>query len=166
MNDWAEQFAKELKKRENPQILGAILGTVIVPPPKLEISILNNSVIIKKCYILKNICQGYTRIIEIPEQTATGKAKGKGYTIGGTDTHDVVTDVTIQSVGMPSAEICFIDTLKAGDEVLLVVSPDNQTYFVIGKVPMGSITKMLITIQGITSCTNHTATEGGLSTRK
>ena len=125
---------EELKKRENPQILGAILGTVIAPPPKLEISILNNSVIIKKCYILKNICQGYTRIIEIPEQTATGKAKGKGYTIGGTDTHDVVTDVTIQSVGMPSAEICFTDTLKAGDEVLLVVSPDNQTYFVIGKV--------------------------------
>ena len=61
MNNWAEQFAKELKKRENPQILGAILGTVIVPPPKLEISILNNSVIIKKCYILKNICQGNTR---------------------------------------------------------------------------------------------------------
>lgn len=56
MNNWAEQFAKELKKRENPQILGAILGTVIAPPPKLEISILNNSVIIKKCYILKNIC--------------------------------------------------------------------------------------------------------------
>ena len=71
---------------------------------------------------------------DLPEQTATGKAKGKGYTIGGADAHDVVTDVTIQSVGMPSAEICFTDTLKAGDEVLLVVSPDNQTYFVIGKV--------------------------------
>ena len=73
----------------------------------------------------------------------------------------MVTDVTIQSVGMPSAEICFIDTLKSGFEVLLVVTPDNQRYFVIGKVPMGSITKMPITIQGITSCTNHTATEGG-----
>lgn len=130
MNDWAEQFAKELKKRENPQILGAILGTVITPPPKLEISILNNSVIIRKCYVLKNICEGYTRTIEIPEQTA----KGKGYTTGGADAHDVVTDVTIQSVGMPNAKICFIDTLQAGDEVLLVVSPDNQTYFVIGKV--------------------------------
>ena len=142
MNNWAEQFAKELKKRENPQILGAILGTVIAPPPKLEISILNNSVIIKKCYILKNICQGYTRIIEIPEQTATGTAKGKGTTNivndGGEGaiphSHTVITDVAIKTIGIPSAEICFEDTLKAGDEVLLVVSPDNQTYFVIGKV--------------------------------
>ncbi|MCI9355086.1 MAG: DUF2577 family protein [Firmicutes bacterium] len=140
--DWATTLAKELKQRENPQMLGAILGIVITPPPALKISILNGSVFITNCYILQNIVEGYTKIATIPEQTATGTAKGKGTTNivndGGEGaiphSHTVITDVAIKTIGIPSAEICFEDTLKAGDEVLLVVSPDNQTYFVIGKV--------------------------------
>ncbi len=140
--DWATTLAKELKQRENPQMLGAILGIVITPPPALKISILNGSVFITNCYILQNIVEGYTKIATIPEQIATGIAKGKGTTNivndGGEGaiphSHTVITDVAIKTIGIPSAEICFEDTLKAGDEVLLVVSPDNQTYFVIGKV--------------------------------
>ena len=140
--DWATTLAKELKQRENPQMLGAILGIVITPPPALKISILNGSVFITNCYILQKIVEGYTKIATIPEQTATGTAKGKGTTNivndGGEGaiphSHTVITDVAIKTIGIPSAEICFEDTLKAGDEVLLVVSPDNQTYFVIGKV--------------------------------
>ncbi len=50
--DWATTLAKELKQRENPQMLGAILGIVITPPPALKISILNGSVFITNCYIL------------------------------------------------------------------------------------------------------------------
>lgn len=142
MSDWAELFAKELKQRENPAMLGAILGTVITPPPALKISILNGSVFITSCYVLQNIVEGYAKIATIPEQTATGTAKGKGtaHTVsdGGEGasphSHDVTTDVAIKTIGIPSAEIYFEDTLKVGDEVLLVVSPDNQTYFVIGKV--------------------------------
>lgn len=140
--DWATTLAKELKQRENPQMLGAILGIVITPLPALKISILNGSVFITNCYILQNIVEGYTKIATIPEQIATGTAKGKGTTNivndGGEGaiphSHTVITDVAIKTIGIPSAEICFEDTLKAGDEVLLVVSPDNQTYFVIGKV--------------------------------
>ena len=140
--DWATAFAKELKSRENPQILGAILGTVITPPPKLKISILNGSVLLTKCYVLENLLNGFTKIATIPEQTATGTAKGKGTTTIVNDggecasphSHDVTTNVAIKTIAISSAEICFEDTLKAGDEVLLVVSPDNQTYFVIGKV--------------------------------
>ncbi len=139
--DWATTLAKELKQRENPQMLGAILGIVITPPPALKISILNGSVFITNCYILQNIVEGYTKIATIPEQTATGTAKGKGTTNivndGGEGaiphSHTVITDVAIKTIGIPSAEICFEDTLKAGDEVSLVVSPDNTTYFVIGK---------------------------------
>lgn len=140
--DWAMTFAKELKQRENPAILGAVLGTVITPPPKLKISILNGSVLITKCYVLENLLNGFTKIATIPEQIATGTANGKGTTNivndGGEGasphSHTVTTDVTIKTIALPNAEICFEDTLKAGDEVLLVVSPDNQTYFVIGKV--------------------------------
>ncbi len=130
--DWATTLAKELKQRENPQMLGAILGIVITPPPALKISILNGSVFITNCYILQNIVEGYTKIATIPEQTATGTAKGKGTTNivndGGEGaiphSHTVITDVAIKTIGIPSAEICFEDTLKAGDEVSLVVSPD------------------------------------------
>jgi len=75
--DWATTLAKELKQRENPQMLGAILGIVITPPPALKISILNGSVFITNCYILQNIVEGYTKIATIPEQIATGTAKGR-----------------------------------------------------------------------------------------
>ncbi len=140
--DWATTLAKELKQRENPAILGAILGIVITPPPKLKISILNGSVFITKCYILENLLNGFHRIATIPEQTAIGTANGKGTTNTVNDggegasphRHTVTTDVTIKTIGIPSAEIYFEDTLKSGDEVLLVVSQDNQNYFVIGKV--------------------------------
>ena len=142
MSNWAETFAKELKVRENPQMLGAIIGTVVTPPPALKISILNGSVFITNCYVLYNIVEGYTKIATIPEQTAIGTAKGIGtaHTVndGGVGasphSHDVTTDVAIKTIGMTSTEIRFEDTLKVGDEVLLLVSPDNQTYFVIGKV--------------------------------
>lgn len=54
---------------------------------------------------------------------------------------------------------------KAVETVNVIVQADIIVKAVIagaiGNVPMGSITKMPITIQGITSCTNHTATEGG-----
>ena len=115
MKDWAVLFAKELKNRENPQILGAILGTVVDPPPQLKISILNGTVMLTDCYVLQNILYGYTRIVTIPEQTATGTGSGKGtaHTVsdGGMGasphSHDVTTDVIIKTVGLPSVKIEF-----------------------------------------------------------
>lgn len=135
-------MAQELKDRENPQMLGAILGIVMAPPPQLKISILNGTVMITDCYVLQNLLQGYRRMVTVAEQTATGTGNGKGiaHTVidGGMGAsphqHDVTTNVTIQTVGLPNVTLDFEDTLKVGDEVLLVVSPNNQTYFVIGKV--------------------------------
>lgn len=140
--DWAAAIAKEFKQRENPNMMIAILGIVITPPPNIEISILNGTVMIRECYILENLLKGFTRIVTIPEQETSGKGIGKGETDiifdGGVDaqphSHNVTTEVTIQSIGMSNAEIQFQDTLQSGDEVLLIVSPDNQTYFIIGKV--------------------------------
>lgn len=52
-----------------------------------------------------------------------------------------------------------IETVNVIEQANIVVKA--LTAGTAGNVPIGSITKMPITIQGITSCTNHTATEGG-----
>ena len=52
-----------------------------------------------------------------------------------------------------------VETVNVIEQADIIVKA--VTAGAIGNVPMGSITKMPITIQGITSCTNHTATEGG-----
>ena len=52
-----------------------------------------------------------------------------------------------------------VETVNVIEQADIIVKA--VTAGAIRNVPMGSITKMPITIQGITSCTNHTATEGG-----
>lgn len=52
-----------------------------------------------------------------------------------------------------------VETVNVIEQADIIVKA--VTAGAIGNVPMGSTTKMPITIQGITSCTNHTATEGG-----
>ncbi len=48
MSDWALTIAKELKKRNNPLQLGAMLGVVISPLPDIKIKLLDGTAIIDK----------------------------------------------------------------------------------------------------------------------
>lgn len=55
-SNWDVEFAKQLKIRDNPEKIGAVLGDVISNNP-LRIAIYNNEVILseEQCYLCKNV---------------------------------------------------------------------------------------------------------------
>ncbi len=132
MQDWDVKLAEELKKRENPNMLGPIIGTVVSPPPSLKISILEGQVFITKCYVLDNLLSGYTRIISIPMQSAAGTTNSvdDGGDNASSHSHN------IQSLQLSEVTFNFNDTLKPGDQVFLMPTSDNQVYFLVGKVTL------------------------------
>lgn len=135
MSDWAGKLAHELKRRDNPPILGAILGTVITPPPELKISILEGQVYITKCYVLDYVLEGYQRVVSMPLESTTGEITMKEYEINREDGGLLVSkDYKMNEFELKDKKIVTRDTLKADDEVLLITSQDNQTYFLVGKV--------------------------------
>lgn len=57
MNNWSIELAQEFKSRNNPIMLGAMLGIIINPLPDIKIQLLNGGAIITKeqIYLAKNI---------------------------------------------------------------------------------------------------------------
>lgn len=132
MKDWDVKLAEELKKRQNPNMLGPIIGTVISSPPELMISILEGQVFITKCYVLDNLLSGYTRTISIPMQAAAGTTNSvdDGGDNASSHSHN------IQSLQLSEVTFNYNDTLKPGDQVFLIPTNDNQVYFLVGKVTL------------------------------
>lgn len=135
MEVWANQLSNEFKKRNNQPVLGAILGTVISPPPKLKISILDGQVFITEVYILDSILEDYSRLVTMPIESALGEITLQPYE---TTREDGVLleakDYKINVFEIQNKEIITKDTLKIGNQVLLVSSQDNQVYFCLGRV--------------------------------
>ena len=102
---YAVDLAKEFKQRDNQEIEGAVLGTVISNNP-LTISVYNNKVILdsKNYYICSNL-------------TSIAKAA----------------DIELNSA-INTGEITFKDILKPNDKVLCLPTANGQKFFIIDKV--------------------------------
>jgi hypothetical protein len=103
--NWDIELAKEFKQRDNQEVEGAVLGTVITNEP-LTISIYNNKVILngENCYICSNL-------------------------ISNTKAADIVID-NVTSNG----QITFKDILKPNDKVLCLPTANGQKFFIIDRV--------------------------------
>lgn len=107
------ELAKMFKERENETYLGPITGSVVSVPPNIKVSCFDGKVILDKTNIViaSQVLSNYQRKLKISDVSTTATS-----------------DIT-EIIG----ELNFTDTLKTGDEVILVPSPDLQTYFLIDK---------------------------------
>lgn len=125
MNNWADDVANEFKSRDNKKAIGMVIGEVLTPPPALSVSIMEGQIVVRNPYIAEHLLTGYKRRINIRLAAAEGSTNSASCS-DGTHSHRLTT------VGVPDTDITTLDTLKAGDSVI-VYSGDNQNYFVLDR---------------------------------
>ena len=141
-NHGINQLAQLFKERENKIYLGPQIGKVLTPPPGIKISLGDKIILDKERLIIaSHVLNEYEREVEI---------NGDIEISGGIGLTTLVqppppeTPTTSQTWGMTSTSLNgqetitgkmkYTDTLKPGDEVILIPSNDNQIYFLIDKV--------------------------------
>lgn len=97
--DGISELAKLLKERENVLYLGPIVGTILSPPPEIKVQIDKNIVLNKNHLIIAGSLLKGYKRLVMLEST-----KEQDY-------------------------IMTTDTLKVNDEVILIPSMDENTYF-------------------------------------
>ena len=112
------EMAKILKERENPSIQGICIGKVISAPPQITIAvngfILGSSNIVIAAHLLPSYKRNTSPTVTV-SSASVGDHGSHSHSVG-------ITDIT------------FTDTLKAGDRVIVMVSVDDSTYFILDKV--------------------------------
>lgn len=143
-----KELARIFKKLKNRSLLGAVIGSVLAPPPNLRISI-DDKIIIEKeqIYISSQVLKGYEREYELEGDL---ELSGKDFLLQATPA--VINDTSISGsrpvTAIPEGQttkvevkgsvkgkgtIKLTDTLKKGDIVLMIASSDNQKFFLIDK---------------------------------
>ena len=126
-NNWDIELAKKFKNRDNKQQIGNVVGKVISVLPDLKVSILEGQIVLNKeqlyiSVLLENI---YKREYEISNIVGKTDAVNDGGDNASSHFHSIET---------LKGTITFIDTLKVNDEVLLIPTADEQTWFIVDKV--------------------------------
>ncbi|MCS1383269.1 DUF2577 domain-containing protein [Lysinibacillus sphaericus] len=113
--DAVTELAIILKNNENPKQVSMSTGIVISPPPSAQIR-LNETVILSNSQLVfaAHILEDYEREIELEGDIR-------------------FTDSQFQSFEAKEVKSKTKDTLKEGDEVILLPTADEQLYFVVGK---------------------------------
>lgn len=127
--DKIAELAVMFKERENQPYMGPQTGVVVSPPPSLTVK-LTDKIILDKDHLIiaAHVLAGYQRDIEIP-LTSTVSGETSSVTVGDHGNHVH----SISSIGI-TGQLKYTDTLKAGDEVILIPATDIQTYYLIDKV--------------------------------
>jgi len=140
---WDKKLAKLMRERENPSVIGPVIGKVIKPMPNIEIKFLSGKGLLDKddLYINANLVAGYRRIIESNGTIDLGdELCGQTDLIhdgGDQATSHQHTLETLEVTDGPyslEGEIILKDSLNIGDEVLLLPTNNNQKFFIICKV--------------------------------
>ncbi|ABR48582.1 hypothetical protein Amet_2428 [Alkaliphilus metalliredigens QYMF] len=121
-----KELAEMFKERENKAYMGPQIGKVITPPPNIKVS-LGDKIILEKnrLIIAAHVLSGYTRQFQgqsngtITTKTPPSPVSYSEYTVLEDLNH--------------AGEIVYTDTLKTGDEVILLPSTDEQKYIIIDK---------------------------------
>lgn len=108
-------LARMLKENENPKPVSMSTGIVISPPPNAQIR-LNDTVILynNQLVFAAHILEDYEREIELEGDIR-------------------FTDSPFQTFEAKEVKSTTKDTLKEGDEVILLPTADEQLYFVLAK---------------------------------
>lgn len=105
--DGVSELAKMFKDRDPIKYMGPVVGTVLSPPPEIKIQA-DKDIILDKSHLVigASILKDYQR-----EYTTSSD----------------------RSSWSDMRYVRLVDTLKEGDEVILIPSQDEQTYFLVDK---------------------------------
>ncbi len=122
------ELANMFKERENVPYMGPQTGTVISPPPEIKVRLGDNIILDKSHLIIAaHVLADYQRTVAIHDASGfTGETVDA--LVGGAYQHNHAYD----SLGF-TGQLQYKNTLKIGDEVILVPSTDIQTYFLVDK---------------------------------
>lgn len=126
-------LARMFKDNENPISVSMSTGIVITPPPRAQIR-LNETVILynNQLVFAAHILDDYEREIELEGELKFNDANC-GTIVNAAGTGSIVAlnvDTTFEAKKVKSTTK---DTLKEGDEVILLPTADEQLYFVLAK---------------------------------
>lgn len=143
MSDAYLRLAKLFKQRENPVLIGPVIGTVITAPPELEVYV-NKKIQLRKHQIIvgEEKVKNYQREflsegevgelkIELSQFSITSSDKDSGG-----DSHGIVSgtgNLTGSGTFKKTGTIKWTDELLEGDEVILVPMQNNNLYFLLDK---------------------------------
>lgn len=158
MNNAISRLAKMLKDRENPNILGVLIGVVEAGFPDIKIRIQDNFVLEKDDIIFSaHVLENYERDFEFSGTMDLSKSTS-GTPLDNAGTIGNVVDVS--ATGLPvtpvvhthtlpvrlinginidggsysgTGTIKWTDTLVVGDEVILIPSMNNKRFYLVDK---------------------------------
>jgi hypothetical protein len=143
MTTWDKEIAKLFKKRDNPSVIGPVIGKVLSSPPGIKVSILSGKVILDKShiYINESLLSSHIRTFLIDDGLLNFLEESCGMTSlehdGGdnAESHDhQIKSLEIDTTFDAEGSIQFTNSLAKNDEVLLLPINNNQKFFLICKV--------------------------------
>lgn len=137
--DGISELAMLFKERDNKYYLGPQIGKVISPLPEIKIALGDKIILVKEHLIISShILKDYEREFSIEgqiqlSQENAGETDNASVGDHGSHGHKLASlnlDTQYQSTG----KIKWTDSLKEGDEVILIPTTNEQQYYVIDKV--------------------------------
>lgn len=137
--DGISELAVLFKERDNKYYLGPQIGKVISPLPEIKVELGEKIILVKEHLIIaSHILEDYEREFWI-EGHMEFSQKDVGETdrasVGEHGSHDhIVENLSVNAQYQSSGKIKWTDSLKEGDEVILIPTTNEQQYYVIDKV--------------------------------
>lgn len=129
--DGLTEFAKLFKQRDNTPSASITTGIIITPPPEVQIR-LNEVVVLDKENLLfaAHMLADYEREADYSDGNIIFSDSNSGTTETGGGIVSLNVDTSYEA---KHVKIKMIDTIKIGDEVILMPTTDGQLYFVLDK---------------------------------
>lgn len=123
--DGITELAKMLRERDNMPYSGAMVGIVMSPPPTIKVALGDKIILDREQLVISaHVLQNYSRQAEVTSTSGDLSFHLKN--------NPPSNDYTLTNLSTQTT-INYTDTLKTGDEVILIPSRDEQTFFLIDK---------------------------------
>jgi len=137
--DGISELAKLFKERENKLYLGPQTGKVISPLPEIKVALGDKIVLTKEHLIFaSHVLMDYERefSLEGDIQFSQGNAgETSNASVGDHGSHNhIVASLNVNTGYQSTGKIKWTDSLKSGDEIILIPVTNEQQYYVIDKV--------------------------------
>ncbi|WP_053955095.1 DUF2577 domain-containing protein [Inediibacterium massiliense] len=132
--DGISELASLFKERDNRPYLGPQVGTIISPPPNIQVYLGDKIILTKEHLIIgAHVLEDYERQFEIKgDESTSGESGSITLKSNVPTTYEVVNGNVEGNVSMKGT-FKYTDTLKKGDQVILIPTTDEQTYFLLDK---------------------------------
>lgn len=119
------EIAKLFKERDNVIYPGPHLGVVVKPPPEIQVALGDHIMLYKEHLVIAaHVVSGYKR--QVSHSSTTGDLSFH------LKNNPPAQEYTVTNFHVPGV-MEYTDTLKEGDEVIIIPSYDKQTYYLVDK---------------------------------